>query len=79
MKNLARRHRKLEGLRFDPSGLVPHSEAWFDYYIDIFDRNMRGEHVDCTGMTIAVFDRIVEAADRADQEERNRLAAACEI
>ena len=79
MKNLAKRLRKLEASRFDSSGLVPDSEAWFEHYTDIFDRSMRGEQVDCTGMTIAVFDRIVEAADRADQEERDRLAAACEI
>ena len=79
MRNLWRGLGKLEALRFDSKGLVPHSEAWFAYYMDILDRNMRGEEVDCIAMTIAVFDRIVEDAERAEREERDRLAAACEV
>lgn len=68
MKHLTRRLKILEGLRFDSKGLVPHSEAWFAHYTDILERNMRGEQVDCTGMTIAVFDRLVEAAEREEAE-----------
>ena len=73
---LDRRLRRLEAKRFDASGLVPHSEAWFAYWTDIVDRSLRGEPVDCTGITIAVFDRFVEAADRAEEAER-RLQGTC--
>jgi hypothetical protein len=36
--NLRRRLRKLEALLSDPSGLVPHSEKWLDYWQGWFDR-----------------------------------------
>jgi len=73
---LDRRLRRLEANQFDASGLVPHSEAWFAYWTDIVDRSLRGEPVDCTGITIAVFDRFVEAADRAEEAEK-RLQVTC--
>ena len=70
MRNLSRRIGKLESQRFDVTGLVPHSEAWFVYWEDKFDRSMAGEDVDMTGFSIAVTDRIVAAADAADALER---------
>jgi hypothetical protein len=70
VKNLARRLRKLESARFDSSGLVPHSDEWFAYYGDIFDREMRGEKPEYNTFPIEVFDHFVEAADRADREQR---------
>lgn len=72
MRNVARRRKKLEARRFDATGLVAHSKAWFAYYTDIFDRGMRGEKVEHSTFPIEVFDRFVEAADREDQEERDR-------
>ena len=48
-------------------GLVPHSEAWFAFWEDKFDRLMDGEAVDMRGFTLAVTDRIIERADRAEQ------------
>jgi hypothetical protein len=38
MKALARRVRKLESSLTDASGLVPHSEAWFAFWEDKFER-----------------------------------------
>jgi hypothetical protein len=67
--NLKSRISKLERSRgVDASGLVPHSEAWFDYWEDKFDQCINGENVDCAGFTLAVIDRIVAAADREDAE-----------
>ena len=70
MRNLSRRIGKPESQRFDTTGLVPHSEAWFAYWEHKFDRCMAGEDVDMTGFSIAVTDRIVAAADAADVRER---------
>lgn len=67
MRNLVRRLQKLEAGRFDATGLVPHSEAWFAYWEDKLDRSLGGEAVDMRGFTLAVIDRIVEQADRAEQ------------
>jgi hypothetical protein len=80
MKDLARRLRKLEAVQFDATGLVPHSEAWFAYWTDLLGRNMSGEHIEFRGrFPIEVIDRLVQAADREDPQERDRLAAACGI
>jgi hypothetical protein len=70
VKNLARRLRNLEAARFDSSGLVPQSEAWFAYYTDLLGRNMDGEDIQCDHFPIEVIDRLVALADRADQEQR---------
>ena len=67
MRNLIRRLQKLEAGLTDASGLVPHSEAWFAFWEDKFDRSMNGEPVDMRGFSLAVTDRIIERADRAEQ------------
>jgi hypothetical protein len=74
MKNLRRRLTKLESARFDSTGLEPRSEAWFEYYGDIFDRMVRGENPECATFPIEVFDHWVEAAERAEAEERAAAA-----
>ena len=62
--NLNQRLRKLESARrFDASGLVPHSDAWFAFWEDRLERSINGENVDVTGFSLAVIDRIVAAAD----------------
>ena len=73
MRNLSRRVSRLEAQRFDVSGLVPRSDAWFAFWEDRLARNMDGEDVDFTGFSIDVIDRIVEAADRAEQEARRAV------
>ena len=67
MVSLSKRVSRLEAQRFDVTGLVPHSDAWFAFWEDKLARNMDGEDVDFTGFSIEVIDRIVEAADRAEQ------------
>ena len=73
MRSLARRLSRLEAQRFDVTGLVPHSDAWFAYWEDKLARNIEGEEVDFTGFSIEVVDRIVEAADREEQEARRAV------
>ena len=73
MRNLARRLSRLEAQRFDVTGLVPRSDAWFGYWEDKLARNIEGEEVDFTGFSIEVVDRIVEAADREEQEARRAV------
>ena len=70
MRNLSRRLSRLEGQRFDVTGLVPHSDAWFAFYESQFGRLMAGEDVGY--IPLAVIDRAVEAADRADLEKQGR-------
>ena len=65
MRNLIRRLQKLEVGLTDATGLVPHSEAWFAHYDDQFDRFLDGE--DVPYVPLAVIDRIVERADRAER------------
>jgi len=65
VRNLVRRLQKLERRLTDTTGLVPHSEAWFTYYEDQCDRFAAGE--DVPHIPLAVIDRIVEEADRAEQ------------
>ena len=66
--NPERRLRKLESRRFDVGGLVPHSDAWFAFREDKFDRSSSGENVECAGFPLEVIDRIVEAAVRGATE-----------
>jgi hypothetical protein len=77
VRNLVRRLQKLEGRLTDATGLVPHSEAWFAYYEDQFGRLVDGENVPC--IPLAVIDRIIEDADRAEQAEKDALAARASI
>ena len=65
MRNLLRRLQKLEGRLTDATGQVPHSEAWFAYYEDQFERLVDGENIPY--IPLAVIDRIVAEADREEQ------------
>jgi hypothetical protein len=65
--NLSRRIKKLEAARIDATGLVPHSEAWFAFYEDKLFRLMNGEDIGNMQIPIAVTDRIIAEADRADE------------
>jgi hypothetical protein len=76
MRNILRRIKKLEKRLTDASGLVPNSEAWFDYWKNLYDEYLEAyERSELTGeappdypkgITLAFLDRIVEEADRAD-------------
>jgi hypothetical protein len=61
---LDRRLKKLESRQFDPTGLVPHSDAWFAFHERTFDRFEAGEDIGDAVVPLEVIDRIVEAADR---------------
>lgn len=43
MRNLERRIRKLEARGNDPSGLVPNSSRWIEYWDRQVERYVRGE------------------------------------
>ena len=43
MTNLERRLKKLETLRTDSSGLVPHSPKWFEHWYKQLDLYIAGE------------------------------------
>ena len=43
MTNLQRRLRKLESELTDPSGLVPHSKAWFEHWERRIDQVIAGD------------------------------------
>ncbi len=67
MSALSRRVRKLETKLTDATGLVPHSEAWFDFYearwASLVDEDGRliGPKFD---IPLAVVDRAIERCDR---------------
>jgi hypothetical protein len=61
MSNLQRRLKKLEALLTDDAGLVPGSQRWLDYWLEQFDRTVRGE--EARGVPLAIFDAIVAAAE----------------
>jgi hypothetical protein len=58
MRNVLKRIRKLESARFDNTGLVPYSDAWFTFWEEKVGRLVDGEDVECRGFSIAVIDRI---------------------
>lgn len=67
MPKLLQRVRRLEAQLTDPSGLAPHSAAWFESWEDILERLMAGEDPTYPGrFPLAVTDRIIERADRED-------------
>ena len=63
--NLRSRLKKLESRRFDATGLVPRSEAWFAFWEEQFDRSVAGEDLEFALFPIEVIDRIVEETERA--------------
>ena len=67
MAGLAQRLRRLESRLTESGGLAPYSAEWFAYWEDIFARWMAGEDPIFSGrFPLAVTDRIIERADRAD-------------
>jgi hypothetical protein len=69
MTNLSRRLRKLEARLVGASGLIPHSEQWFDYWMGKVDDVIEGRSSDLSGMPLAVIDSLIE---RATQDEAAR-------
>ena len=46
MARFERRLRKLEAQSTDRSGLVPHTQAWWDYWLATMGRILAGEELD---------------------------------
>jgi len=64
MSNLRRRLQKLEARLTDSSGLVPHSQAWRDYWFARVDRIFNGEEACTPGcIPLEVAHAIVAAAE----------------
>ena len=70
MRNLVRRVQRLEAQRFDATGLVPRSEAWYEFYWDKIDRLLAGEDI---GMRIPL-EALDELMRRGDLEDEARKA-----
>jgi hypothetical protein len=60
MTNLSRRLRKLETRVLDASGLIPHSEEWFEYWVAKLDEYIQGGNPDFRGMPLSVIDTLIE-------------------
>ena len=66
MSRILQRLRKLEAQITDQSGLVPHTEAWFDYWAERYDRFLAtGDGDAIKGMTLAWIDEMIGRYDRA--------------
>jgi hypothetical protein len=72
--NYSRRLRKLEMHFTDATGLVPHSDAWFDYWESKLGQIGTGQEPDLRGITLDVIDSIRERG--RIQDERDQAAAA---
>jgi hypothetical protein len=51
-----------------PLGLKPHSEAWFAFYEDKLFRLLDGENIRNIRIPLAVTDRLIAEAERAEAE-----------
>ena len=61
------RLRKLEARLTDRSGLVPHTKAWWDYWMLRVDRLITGEEAGKPGcMPLEVCDAIVTSRPRSE-------------
>jgi hypothetical protein len=66
MARLERRLRKLEARLTDRSGLVPHTKAWWDYWMLRVDRLITGEEAgEPGGIPLQVCDAIVGSGRRS--------------
>jgi hypothetical protein len=61
---------KLEARLTDISGLVPYSEAWFDYWVGKIDQLLAGAHPGTIGrIPHEVVDSIMETAENARHDQ----------
>ena len=67
MTNLCRRLRKLETRFQDASGLVPHTEAWFEHWMQKVDEVLQGGNPDLSGMPLAAIDTLIARAGPDDR------------
>jgi hypothetical protein len=69
VRNLVQRLKRLEQEHFDVTGLVPRSEAWYEFYWDKLDRMLAGEDI---GMRIPLeaVDEMIRRGEIADVERK---------
>ena len=66
MSRILQRLRKLEAQVTDHSGLVPHTEAWFQYWAERYDRFVAmGDGEWLKGITLAWHDEMLARYHRA--------------
>ena len=67
MARLERRLRKFEARLTDRSGLVPHTKAWWDYWVPRVDRLITGEEPGEPGyIPLEVCDAIIASTLRSE-------------
>ena len=69
MSNLRRRLQKLEARLTDSSGLVPHSQAWRDYWFPKVDRILSGQEPSTPGCIPLEVAHAIVAAGAEDPNE----------
>jgi hypothetical protein len=77
MARFERRLRKLEALLTDRSGLVPHTQAWWDYWLATMGRMIAGEEMD-ERIPLEFIDALMAKAQRDGQspdDEGNQQTA----
>jgi len=69
VRNLVRRVNRLEQQHFDATGLVPRSEAWYEFYWDKMERLLAGEDI---GMRIPLeaFDEMMRRVSLQTRSEK---------
>jgi hypothetical protein len=64
VSNLYRRLKKLEAQLTDDTGLVPGSKRWMDYWLEQFDKVVRGgDEAKNIRLPLEIFDAVVKAAE----------------
>jgi hypothetical protein len=69
VRNLVRRLKRLEQQHFDVTGLVPRSEAWYEFYWDKMDRLLAGEDIRMK-IPLEAFDEMMRRGELAEEEKK---------
>ena len=69
MRSQFRRLKKIEATRFDVTGLVPRSEAWYEFYWDKIGRVMEGEKLEMK-IPLEAFDEMMRRGELAEEERK---------
>jgi len=76
MSNLRRRLQKLEARLTDSSGLVPHSQAWRDYWFPRIDRIFSGQEPGPPGgVPLEVVHEFIAAGDEESSARASDLSS----
>ena len=71
MSNVLRRIKTLESKVLDRGGRVPHTEAWFEYWCDRYERFLAtGDDTLIIGMGLDFIDELVARTNREKMKNR---------